>query len=182
MTQLRKQKDAISNYFDSILAGIGHRGSSFTDIDGATHDGATKRWLFQEFKQDGEKLDKAQRWMLRDISTLPAHFTVWVVVKRDDGRIGWASFPDITGTYRIITVEEYQARFAAWWANKRFVDAPEIVKPCNADRWCGACGCSLQDGVEEWFSSGPEIHCSDCHYSAQDAALYEAGVSTRGTT
>lgn len=120
MTQLRKQKDAISNYFDSLLAGIGHRGSSFTDADAITHDGATKRWLVQEFKQDGERLDKAQHWMLSDLATLPRHFTVWVVVRRNDGRIGWAQFPDVKQTYRVMSTSEYQGRFAAWWSNEKF--------------------------------------------------------------
>lgn len=30
---------------DHVLAGIGHRGSSFTDVDAVTHDEATGRWL-----------------------------------------------------------------------------------------------------------------------------------------
>lgn len=116
MTQLRKQKDAISNYFDDVLRGIGHRNSSFMDVDAVTHDGKTKRWLVQEFKHEGEPLDKAQHWMLQDLTTLPKHFTAWIVVKRQDGHIGWADFADVKATYEVITVQAYQERFAAWWA------------------------------------------------------------------
>ena len=91
MTQLRKHRDAISNYFDQIERGIGKRGSTFTDVDAVSHDGDTRRFLFREFKQDGERLDPAQRWVLRELAHLPG-CTVWFVRKRDDGRIGWAVF------------------------------------------------------------------------------------------
>jgi hypothetical protein len=118
MTQLRKKKDAISNYFDDLLKGIGHRGSSFMDVDAFTHDALTKRWLVQEFKNNEEPLDKAQLWMLRDLATLPKHFTVWLVRRRDDGFLDWADCRDVRATRTVISVAEYQQKFRDWWNPK----------------------------------------------------------------
>lgn len=122
MTQLRKCKCGISNHFDTILTGIGHRGSSFTDVDAVTHDARTHRFLFQEFKQEGEPVDPAQYRALKDLVAIPKHFTVWIVIKRHDGQIGWSAFghPE-----RVISVVEYQARFAAWWADRSY--EPPVV-------------------------------------------------------
>jgi hypothetical protein len=114
MTQLRRCKCGISNYFDTVLAGIGHRGSSFSDIDAVSHDGKTGRFLLQEFKREGEPLDPAQHWMLQELAALPRHFTVWHVVKRDDGQIGFAVF---SHALEVIPVQEYQRRFQCWWNN-----------------------------------------------------------------
>ena len=116
MTQLRKHRDAISNYFDQLERGIGKRGSTFTDVDAVSHDGDTRRFLFREFKQDGERLDPAQRWVLRELAHLPG-CTVWFVRKRDDGRIGWAVF----GSGRreaAITEADYRRRLQGWWDNQ----------------------------------------------------------------
>lgn len=117
MTQLRHCKCAMSNYFDRLLRGIGHRGSSFSDIDAVSHDGKTNRFLLQEFKEEGEDFNQAQHWMLKDISAIPEFFTVWHVVKRRDGMIGFALYGS-GKPMEIITVQEYQRRFEAWWANK----------------------------------------------------------------
>lgn len=121
MTQLRRCKCGISNYFDTILQGIGHRGSSFTDVDAVAHDGRTHRFLFQEFKQDGEPLHPSQHWMLKDLVAIPAHFTVWLMVKRRDGQIGWSEFGHAE---RVISVAEYQGRVAAWWADRPYHPPP----------------------------------------------------------
>ena len=121
MTQLRKHRDAISNYFDQLERGIGKRGSTFTDVDAVSHDGDTQRFLFREFKQDGERLDPAQRWVLRELAHLPG-CTVWFVRKRDDGRIGWAVF----GSGRreeAITEADYRRRLQGWWDNQPY-EAP----------------------------------------------------------
>lgn len=142
MTQLRKQKDAISNYFDGLLSGIGHRGSSFMDVDALTHDAATGRWLLQEFKHEGEALDKAQHWMLRDLShKVPKHFTVWVVVKRDDGSIEWADCCDVQATRRIISVREYQQKFRDWW--ERRSSRSEGAQPAPSARVASVSGGSV---------------------------------------
>lgn len=117
MTQYRNDPDRQSNYFDDILSGIGHRGSSFSDIDAITHDGATCRFLVQEFKHEGERLSGGQHWMLKDLAKVPDHFTVWVVRRRNDGRIDWADMRN--GTLYVLTVEQYQEKFRQWWNHKR---------------------------------------------------------------
>ena len=117
MTQLRKHRDAISNYFDVLERGIGKRGSTFTDVDAVTHDGDTGRFLFREFKQDGEPLHPAQLWVLRELAHLPG-CTVWFVRKRSDGRIGWAAFGS-GRTEEVITAAEYRRRLQCWWENRR---------------------------------------------------------------
>jgi len=133
MTQLRYHPGSISNYFDAILGGIGHRGSSFSDIDAVSHDGRTKRFLVQEFKREGEMRDKAQHWMLQDLAGIPKHFTVWVIEKRWDGMIGFAVVTcsrDPLAFY-VISVEDYQDRFRAWWNNGevRSVRGPSQIPP-----------------------------------------------------
>lgn len=113
MTQLRKFRDSISNYFDEIERGIGKRGSTFTDVDAITHDMDTHRFLFREFKQPHERLDKAQRWVLRDLANLP-RCTVWFLRRMDGGLIGFGQF----GSGRpeeVITEDEYRDRLRRWW-------------------------------------------------------------------
>jgi len=130
VTQHRNDPGRISNYFDKVLAGIGHRGSSFMDVDAVTHDGGTKRWLIQEFKHEGEPLDKAQHWMLKDLATLPKWFTVWVVVRRHDGQIGFAEYkPGQRVEAVTISVDEYQDRFRSWWSNTTYVRPERPVSP-----------------------------------------------------
>ena len=105
----------ISNYFNNLLDGIGHRGSSFTDIDAVSHDGKTGRWLFQEFKGEHETLSYGQEWC---VSAFTQHdrFTAWVVRKRDDGYIGWVEYrAGATLNEERITVAEYKRRFSLWW-------------------------------------------------------------------
>ncbi len=122
MTQLRKFRDSISNYFDEIERGIGKRGSTFTDIDACSHDLDTHRFLFREFKQPGEGLDKAQRWILRDLANLPG-CTVWFLRRLDLDRIDFGHF----GSGRraeVINVFEYRRRLACWWANEDYRTVP----------------------------------------------------------
>lgn len=119
MTQLRKQKDAISNYFDDLVRGLGKRGSTFTDIDAITHDKDTSRFLFQEFKQPDEALHPAQAMVLRELAGLP-RCTVWLVRRMRRNRIGWIDYrPGSPQFEEIISEREYQTRYAAWWANAR---------------------------------------------------------------
>lgn len=125
VTQLRKFRDAVSNYFDEIERGIGKRGSTFTDVDAVSHDKDTGRFLFREFKIDGEPLTRAQRWTLSELATLP-RCTVWFVRRRDDGRIGWALF----GSGRqeiVISVEEYRARLQCWWNSRAYIEPVAVV-------------------------------------------------------
>ena len=141
MTQLRNFRDSISNYFDGVLRGIGKRGSSFSDIDAVSHDRDTHRFLVQEFKRENDPINPGQHWMLRDLAAIPRHFTVWHIVKRDDGQIGFADYGD---ELRVIGVDEYRARFAAWWAERPFAElsqekpGPTVpTRPVTADeiRW-----------------------------------------------
>ena len=120
MTQLRKFRDNVSNYFDEIERGIGKRGSSFMDVDAVSHDGDTGRFLFREFKIEGEPLHEAQEWVLRELARLP-RCTVWLVRKRADGMIGWAS---IGADWKVppeepLTVRQYQHRLEWWWFHDR---------------------------------------------------------------
>jgi len=124
MTQLRKFRDAVSNYFDDIERGIGKRGSTFTDVDAVSHDMDTKRFLFREFKVQGEELSTAQRWVLRDLAELP-RCTVWFVRRLDNHMLGWAQFG--SGRYEeTITVDEYRRRLAQWWAGEHITSVTAL--------------------------------------------------------
>jgi len=115
VTLLRKHRDAISNYFHEVELGIGKRNSSFTDIDGVSHDRDTERFLFREFKQENEPLDKAQREALQALARLE-NFTVWLLRKLADRQIGFGQF----GSGKIeeaISEDEYRRRLKCWWRN-----------------------------------------------------------------
>ena len=151
MTQRRKTHcpqcghdlDPISNYFDKLLDGIGHRGSSFTDIDAVSHDESTSRWLFQEFKGPRESLNRGQARHLKGLARQD-YLTVWCVRKRGDGLVDWCDVASRRA--ETITVDEYRERFRRWWDRKPIVpqgataaapiiDAP--MQPLTADdiRW-----------------------------------------------
>jgi hypothetical protein len=133
MTQIRCAPASISNYFDDLLKGIGHRGSSFTDIDAATHDEATDRWLFQEFKGPDETLNRGQARHLLGLARQD-YATVWCVRKRHDGYLDWC---DVRSRQSgVITTGEYQARFRRWW-NREPVIPTETATLIMADaiRW-----------------------------------------------
>jgi len=115
MTQLRKFRDSISNYFDDLERGIGKRGSTFTDVDAISHDKDTRRFLFREFKHDAEPLDRAQEWTLRELAGLE-RCTVWLVRKLDDGRIGWQLFRvGVLGREIALTTDQYRQKVHDWW-------------------------------------------------------------------
>lgn len=118
MTQLRKFRDSISNYFDNLERGIGKRGSTFTDVDAITHDADTKRFLFREFKEPTELLDKAQHWTLTELAGLP-RCEVWFVRRMDGGLIGWYRFPATADDEVVITEAEYRELLAGWWRGER---------------------------------------------------------------
>lgn len=119
MTQFRNDPAAISNYFDNLIAGLGKRGSSFTDVDAVTHDLDHKRFLFQEFKREGEPLCTAQRWVVNDLADLPG-CTVWISRVLGPDRIEL----EIVGHgTRVVTEEVYRRLFAHWWTNPSTVGA-----------------------------------------------------------
>src|SRR5687767_13284568 len=96
MTVLRKDAASITNWADRILAGVGHRGSSFCDVDYmtmcpkmiVTDDAVTHRFIFQELKHEGERGSHGQTRLLEALAQVP-EFTVWGIVKRIDGTVGW---------------------------------------------------------------------------------------------
>lgn len=112
MTQRRNDPDRLSNYFDGLLRGIGHRGSSFTDVDALTHDERTDRYLFQEFKREDEPLNRAQ-WRAFTGLARKDYITVWCVRKRKDGRLDWCDVA--MRSKETISIEDYRRRFKCWW-------------------------------------------------------------------
>jgi hypothetical protein len=111
----------LSNYFDAVINGAAGS-SSFMDGDAITHDGKRGRFLLQEFKYPEQlPMCKPQHWMLRDIAALPKHFTVWLVVRREDGFIGFAQFAPCSWDYELhtITPRQYRELFSHWWHDKR---------------------------------------------------------------
>lgn len=121
MTIRRNDPDRLSNYFNALIDGIGHRGSSFTDVDACTHDEATDRFLFQEFKGPDERLNRGQSRLLKGLSRKD-YVTVWCVRKRADGQLDWCDVA--TRTRHTISTAEYKARFRRWWSN-----VPVICEP-----------------------------------------------------
>lgn len=132
MTQLRNDHcpecdydlAPISNWFDSVLAGIGHRGSSFTDVDrlvirALTHDGFSRRFLFQEFKRPTEECSNGQWWALSDLARQP-RTTVWLA-RQCDGLKSieltvFFSEPS-AGLLKAetLSLDAYRQRYADWW-------------------------------------------------------------------
>jgi hypothetical protein len=143
MTQRRNDPDAVSNYFDHLMDGLGHRGSSFADIDSvshddrpslvATHDGGPRdRFLIQEFKRQGEKPSRGQSRLLRALVKIQG-FTVWHIIKRDDGYIGFYDYRSEKGVpIEKISEGEYQTRVASWW-NRRATESRPVSAQAMQD-------------------------------------------------
>lgn len=152
MTQLRKDPDSISNHFDKLLDGIGHRGSSLGDIDRfdvvgppiwLTHDKKTRRFLFQEFKYEHELLSKGQRRSLVDLARLSS-VNVWIVVLRKDLLIGWHDIKLSRGAKKMDLIDglSYQERFRRWWKGEPIlpgvpekITMDELIKLGEQVRW-----------------------------------------------
>jgi hypothetical protein len=123
MTLLRVAcKCGISNELHAIEDGVGLRGSSFMDFDAVSHDGSTHRFLVRELKRPNEPLDQHVRIALMDVA-LERRWTVWYLQLWSDGRIAWADmrWPD---SIDVLTVDEYRALLASWWANRYQRRAP----------------------------------------------------------
>lgn len=141
MTQLRKKKcprcgeelDPISNYFDALFKGIGHRGSSFMDLDRvdyhAVQDDATGRLLIFEFKGPHEKTNVGQWRTLKGTIGISPKIEAWALRLRSDGRI---DFFDIRRSTAIEIIEpaECQRRYSAWW-NQRPLSVAQPTPPCK---------------------------------------------------
>jgi len=125
MTQLRKCQCANSNLLDNLEAGIGHRGSSFADLDAVcrvrvpaiTHDGRTHRFLVREVKQGTELLPEGQRRLLCDLA-LEQRFTVWLVRFQRPGVLAWADMLHEKSSATLLSYEQYRERLALWWRNR----------------------------------------------------------------
>jgi len=113
VTQYRKHKDAISNYFDTLEDGIGKRGSSFTDFDGVSHDRNGNRFLIREFKEEEEKLEDAQWQALHGIAT-KRNCTVWILRRMKSGKIQFQQC-GANGIAQIISEDEYKELVKLWW-------------------------------------------------------------------
>lgn len=125
MTQYRKDPSAISNHFDKLFSGIGHRGSSFTDSDWTSHDMATNRALVMEFKQETEIINAGQERKLLWQATLPG-VTVWAIWKLDNGRYRIRIYPG--GKTWDISGKDLKMGYRKWWEGKTGKKATEI---CN---------------------------------------------------
>jgi hypothetical protein len=125
VTQLRKYRDSISNYFDDVLRGIGKRGSSFADVDAITHDKDGNRFLFQEFKEESEAPISIGQSLILQGLTRKDYVTVWAVRRMRDGSLKWRDYA--LSRTEVISVAEYRRRFAGWWANRW----PEVLDECE---------------------------------------------------
>lgn len=120
---MRNGGDPKLNAFAELERGIGHRGSSFTDLDSLcwTHDGKTNRFLIRELKAKGEAKPKpGQWWALQAIAHYPA-ITVWFARLREDGQILFINMrgnrerePE-TGQSEVISGAEWKQRVHDWW-------------------------------------------------------------------
>jgi hypothetical protein len=140
VTQLRKAGDAVSNYFDDLFAGIGHRGSSFCNLDGIdysvqmTQDEATERVLIFELKSESDTTSAGQWRALKGLARISAQIDVWILRRRADGAIDFFDFRN-SRTYQAITAAECRTRYEAWW-NRRpcwWGDVPTTNE--RDDRW-----------------------------------------------
>jgi len=133
------ERCSLSNHFDRVLKGVGHRGSSFSDLDAVTHDGTTGRFLVQEFKYyESPAVPYAQHWMLQGFAAIPAHFTVWIIVYRDEKTIDFVEIPrDFSHRgFCTITVAEYRERFRCWWEQRPLVLKQPALRPTVAEiKW-----------------------------------------------
>lgn len=116
MTQYRKDPDATSNWFNALFYGIGHRGSSFSDIDAFIHDARTDRILLMEFKWKGNVIPKGQALGLRSFARREG-LTVWCLKRLENDRVKALdlSHGDFIAT---ITREDARRWLALWWANR----------------------------------------------------------------
>jgi hypothetical protein len=126
MTQRRNDPDRLSNYFDRLLQGIGHRGSSFSDVDAITHDEFGDRFLFQEFKRADEPLNRGQRRLLMGLAR-QSYCTVWCVRLMADGNLEWCDVE--TRTRAILTPTAYCEKFRHWWAGAKPIPSKVEVRP-----------------------------------------------------
>jgi hypothetical protein len=168
MTTLRRNAADISNYFDRLTQGIGHRGSSFTDVDRLciTHDLGRGRALFQEFKHEGEQLPIGQRRALEWLATQPA-LSVWLVTKRKDGNVALLDFR--ARQQIVLTESDYQRRFRQWWegaARAIAQEAPQTAETFTATTEFALCSdgslCIDRSHRGQWIGGIGVARCAAC--------------------
>jgi len=123
MTTYRADPSAISNHFDDLFSGLGHRGSSFTDVDGLVHDGRTGRFLFMEFKHEGEPVSQAQIYALNALAKNHKNISAWFIRQMNNGTYKIADAAQATranGAWVLLSAETIDGavlkeRFRAWW-------------------------------------------------------------------
>lgn len=120
MTVLRRDPSSITNYFDELFRGIGHRGSSFMDLDNAcfcvSHDGETKRALIMEFKDKDEPCSKGQQRVLEGLTELSDRITCWYLQRQSGGVVHFAEYrKGATQCMERITEPECRERYRQWW-------------------------------------------------------------------
>lgn len=126
MTILRKSRcpkcghdlDPISNHFHHVEDGIGKRGSSFANIDAATHDRDGKgRFLFREFKAEGEALSDGQRSLMQSLGRLPGCMSALNVLLKNKS-IAWEIFGSGEGYPVAVDQRTHCRLYGFWWANQ----------------------------------------------------------------
>lgn len=117
MTRLRKEHpDSVSNWLNQLLAGVGHRGSSFMDIDllKIVNDGPTDRFLFIELKDRDEKqINRGQERTLVGLARVP-HHTVIGIHRQQHRRIDLRHF-NVNSLRRDVSEEEARIVVSNWW-------------------------------------------------------------------
>jgi hypothetical protein len=116
MTQLIKNPDSISNHFDKLFSNIGHRGSSFTDVDGLVHDAKTNRFLLMEFKMPGERLSAGQEWAISEFAKQPGCWAWAIWLTKDPALYKIRYYPEKNDD--TLSDTTLQRLLADWWENK----------------------------------------------------------------
>ena len=118
MTFLRCDPNNPSNRFNRVLDGVGHRGSSFQDLDCVIHNMKGNRFLFIEWKHQGElkdgRLNLGQQRTMEGLAKLPK-CAAMLVVMRDDGLFDLSFAPMWENVRREVTEEQLRGGINDWW-------------------------------------------------------------------
>jgi hypothetical protein len=125
VTLYRKDPNKITNYFEPLMRGCGPRErATFTDVDACTHDRDTDRFLFQEFKQPWEVLNRGGVSPCLAALARKDYVTVWCVRKLGDGlqgngRVEWCDVA--SRQHGVITTDEYREFVRRWWYQRPII-------------------------------------------------------------
>lgn len=141
VTEYRKDPHSIRNWYDKLVDGIGHRKSSFCDVDVMeftptrlmiAHNRSASRALVVELKHEHERMLAGQEETLRWLASRSG-FTVWLVTQRVDNMVGWNDFalsPSVPSVS--ITRGQFRDKYHRWW-NERITFATN--QPVQLDEW-----------------------------------------------